>query len=94
MTYGGPEFIKMIQKNNKKTYIYILLVLAGGGWGQDKLAWTACPPGVKITRVGARYPRTACPTPPPPQGTNCPGGQDKLYTALTVPNKSYNTSFA
>ena len=28
----------------------------GGGWRQDKPAWTACPPGVKITRVvGVRY---------------------------------------
>ena len=28
---------------------------------QDKPAWTACPPGVKITRAGVRYLGTACP---------------------------------
>ena len=55
------------------------------GGGQDKPAWTACPPGVKITRAGVRYPGTAC----PPGGANqprlaCPPGgklsrgQDKL----------------
>ena len=53
MTYGGPEFIKMIQKNNKITYIYFTCVGGGGkinqpgqlapgdednqGGGQDKL---------------------------------------------------------
>ena len=54
----GPEFIKMIQKNNKITNIYIFTCVGGG---QDKPAWTACPPGVKIARVGGRYPGTACP---------------------------------
>ena len=35
----------------------IFLLVLGGG--QDKPAWTACPPGVKITRVGdGRYPGT------------------------------------
>ena len=54
MTYGGPEFIKMIQKNNKITYIYFYMCWGGGGGGQDKPAWKACPPGVKITRVGGQ----------------------------------------
>ena len=92
MTYGGPEFIKMIQKNNKKTYIYILLVLAGGGggWGQDKLAWTACPPGGEDNQGGGKI----SPDSLPPRGQTVQGGKINCYTALTVPNKSYNTSFA
>ena len=60
MTYGGSEFIKMTQKNNKITCIFFLLVLGGG---QDIPAWTACTLGVKITRVGAGY----------PGGATCPG---------------------
>ena len=62
--------------------MYIFLLVLGGG--QDKPAWTACPPGVKITRVGARYlgtayppggsqPRLAC-----PPGDKLSRGQDKL----------------
>ena len=85
MTYGGPEFIKMIQKNNKITYIFFYLCWrgggGGGGGGQDQPAWTACPPGVKITRVGGKISRDSL----PPGGATCPGGQDKLlhrYYAL------------
>ena len=44
------------------------------GGGQDKPAWTACPPGVKITRVGGKITRDSL----PPRGASCPGGQDKL----------------
>ena len=44
------------------------------GGGQDKPAWTACPPGVKITRVGGKITRDSL----PPGGASCPGGQDKL----------------
>ena len=29
MTYGGPEFIKMIPKNNKMTLLFFLLVFGG-----------------------------------------------------------------
>ena len=55
------------------------------GGGQDKPAWTACPPGVKITRAGgkisrdslpprgASQPRLAC-----PPGGKLSRGQDKL----------------
>ena len=50
MTNGGSEFIKMMQKHNKMTSIFLLVL--GGGGGQDKQAWTACPPRLKITRVG------------------------------------------
>ena len=35
--------------------MYIFLLVLGGG--QDKPAWTACPPGVKITRVGGKISR-------------------------------------
>ena len=44
------------------------------GGGQDKPAWTACPPGVKITKVGGKITRDSL----PPGGASCPGGQDKL----------------
>ena len=44
------------------------------GGGQDKPAWTACPPGVKITWVGDKITRDSL----PPGGASCPGGQDKL----------------
>ena len=73
MTYGGPEFIKMIQKNHK--YIF-LLVLAGG---QDKPAWTACPPGVKIIRVGGKISRDSL----PPGGQAVQGGKINCYTGTS-----------
>ena len=44
------------------------------GGGQDKPAWTACPPGVKITRVGGKITRDSL----PPGGQAVQGGQDKL----------------
>ena len=50
MTYGGPGFIKIIQKNNTLTCIS-LPVLCGG---QDKPAWAAYLPGLKITRMGSK----------------------------------------
>ena len=50
----------------------LFFFFGGGGGGQDKPAWTACPPGVKITRVGVRYPGTACPG---GGGASCPGGK-------------------
>ena len=31
--------------------------MRGGGGGQDKPAWTACIPGVKIIRVGGKISR-------------------------------------
>ena len=48
------------------------------GWGQDKLAWTSRPPGVKITMVGVRYPGTAC----PPEGQAVQGSKINRYTGL------------
>ena len=63
------EKLQNVKKN-------VFLFLAGGGGGQDKPAWTACPPGVKITRVGARYPGTACPPGGKPTAVSLPpGGQ-------------------
>ena len=35
--------------------MYIFLLVVGGG--QDKPAWTACPPGVQITWVGGKISR-------------------------------------
>ena len=75
--------------------MYIFLLVLGGG--QDKLAWTACPPpppGVKITRVGqdipgqlvpwgARQPRSAC-----PPGGKLSRGQDKLGHRLAIKEES------
>ena len=43
------------------------------GGGQDKLAWTACPPGVKITRVGGKISRDIL-----PPGGKLSRGQDIL----------------
>ena len=54
------------------------------GGGQDKPAWTAYP-GLKITRVGARYPRIS--SPGGGGGASCPGwggGQDKLLHRLSA----------
>ena len=56
------------------------------GGGQDKPAWTACPPGVKITRAGGKISRDSL---PPgvgqanrgwlaPRGGKLSRGQDKL----------------
>ena len=65
---------KMCIKINHNQY----LKLSGG---QDKPAWTACPPGVKISRVGARFPGTAYPpgvSQPRsayPRGVSCPRGK-------------------
>ena len=70
MTYGGSEFIKMIQKINKMTGFFFYLCWAGGKINRPgQLA-----PGVKIAR-GARYPGTAS-----PQGGKLSrgGGQNKL----------------
>ena len=73
MTYGISEFIKMIRKNNKMKWVFLLVLGGGGGGGQDKLAWTACPPGVKITRVGGKISWDSLPL-----GDKLSRGQDKL----------------
>ena len=46
------------------------------GGGQDKPAWTACPPGVKITRVGGKITRDSLPT----EGQAVQGGKINCYT--------------
>ena len=51
--------------------MYIFLLVLGGG--QDKPAWTACPPGVKITRVGGKISWDSL---PPGGEDNQGGGQD------------------
>ena len=63
----------MIQKNNKITYIYFFTCVRRG---QDKPAWTACPPGVKITRVGGKISRDSL----PPGGQAVQGGKINCYT--------------
>ena len=50
--------------------MYIFLPVLGRG--QDKPAWTACPPGVKITMVGGKISRDSLP----------PGGKQ---TAVALP---------
>ena len=47
-----------------------------GGGGQDKPAWTACPPGVKITKVGGKITRDSL----PPGGQAVQGGKINFYT--------------
>ena len=46
------------------------------GGGQDKPTWTACPPGVKITRVGGKITRDSL----PPGGKLSRGGKINCYT--------------
>ena len=46
------------------------------GRGQDKPAWTACPPGVKITRVGGKITRDSL----PPGGQAVQGGKINCYS--------------
>ena len=46
------------------------------GGGQDKLAWTAYPPGVKIIRVGGKISRKIL----PPGGQAVQGGKINCYT--------------
>ena len=76
MTYGGSEFIKMIQKNNKIIYIYIYLC-----WrGQDKPAWTACPPGGEGNQGGSQD----IPGQLVPRGASCPGGKINWDTGVPV----------
>ena len=48
------------------------------GGGQDKLAWTACPPGVKITRVGGKISWDSL----PPGGQAVQGGKINCYTGI------------
>ena len=54
------------------------------GGGQDKPAWTACPPGVKITRVGGKITRDSL----PPGGQAVQGGKINCYTSSTNPDCS------
>ena len=46
------------------------------GGGLDNPAWTACPPGVKITRVGGKITRDSL----PPGGQAVQGGKINCYT--------------
>ena len=68
-------------------YIFLLVL----GWGQDKPAWTACPPGVKITRVGGKISRDSLPPRGQvnrgwlaPRGASCPGGKINWDTGLKI----------
>ena len=67
--------------------MYIFLLVLGGG--QDKPAWTACPPGVKITRVGGKISRDSL----PPGGQAVQGGKINCYTGEFAGTKvnSYGT---
>ena len=69
--------------------MYIFLLVLGGG--QDKPAWTACPPGVKITRVGGKISRDSLPPGGQgnrgwlaPRGATCPGGKINWDTGTTI----------
>ena len=68
--------------------MYIFLLVLGGG--QDKPAWIACPPGVKITRVGGKISRDSLPPGGQgnrgwlaPRGATCPGGKINWDTGST-----------
>ena len=63
----------------RKINIYILKTLSFRvGGGQDKLAWTAYPPGVKIIRVGGKISREIL----PPGGQAVQGGKINCYTGI------------
>ena len=77
----GHDIISLVQENK---HIYILKTLSFRvGGGQDKLAWTAYPPGVKIIRVGGKISREIL----PPGGQAVQGGKINCYTG------SYNMKF-
>ena len=50
------------------------------GGGQNKPAWTACPPGVKITRVGGKITRDSL----PPGGQAVQGGKINCYSGHSL----------
>ena len=59
------------------------------GGGQDKPAWTACPPGVKITRAGGKISWDSLPPGGQanrgwlaPRGASCPGGKINWDTGV------------
>ena len=65
------------------------------GGGQDKPAWTACPPGVKITRAGGKISRDSLPPGGQvnrgwlaPRGASCPGGKINWDTGHRSPEES------
>ena len=69
--------------------MYIFLLVLGGG--QDKPAWTACTPGVKITRVGGNISRDSLPPGGQanrgclaPPGASCPGGKINWDTCTVM----------
>ena len=59
------------------------------GGGQDKPAWTACPPGVKITRVGGKITRDSL----PPGGQAVQGGKINCYTGTVCAIKTVEGDF-
>ena len=78
--------------------MYIFLLVLGGG--QDKPAWTACPPGVKITRVGGKISRDSLPPGGQanhgwlvPRGASCPGGKINWDTGPFFPPSKMLGSF-
>ena len=52
------------------------------GGGQDKPAWTACPPGVKITRAGGKISRDSLPPGGQANRTSCPGAKINWDTGV------------
>ena len=65
----------------RKINIYILKTLSFRvGGGQDKLAWTAYPLGVKIIRVGGKISREIL----PPGGQAVQGGKINCYTGVLL----------
>ena len=65
----------------RKINIYILKTLSFRvGGGQDKLAWTAYPSGVKIIRVGGKISREIL----PPGGQAVQGGRINCYTGTII----------
>ena len=67
MTYVGPVFIEMLQKNNKMACKLFYFCLAWGGGGARLTGLYSLPPGVKVIRMGVRF-----------SGDKLSRGRDKL----------------
>ena len=79
MTYVGPVFIEMLQKNNKMACKLFYFCLAWGGGGGRLTGLYRLPPGVKVIMMGVRFP-----------GDKLSRGRDKLGHRPRSKNVSFD----